>query len=274
MQQIMTSTIATTSPFVLVTDLDGTLIPLKDSAENTEALNILADNISDKNIKFVYATGRHYASVLEAMKQYELPKPDWIICDVGTSIYIKDDSGYTPFKHYQEYLSTRTQKLPRERIEELLSHIAGLNAQDSEHQGLFKISYYCRITLLEQLIHQVNGKLKQLNLPYHCMGSIDPFENRGLLDILPTSVDKSHAIDWLTTHANFSSEEVVYAGDSGNDYAALCAFKSILVGNASDGLAEQVIKSKAHSAAKTFYHAKGFATSGVVEGCKHYGLIR
>jgi sucrose-6-phosphatase len=41
------------------------------------------------------------------------------------------------------------------------------------------------------------------------MGSLDPFLNCGLLDVLPKGVSKAYALLWLSTHADFKPDEVV-----------------------------------------------------------------
>ena len=262
-------------PRVLATDLDGTFIPLPEHPQNLEALKELTALMKEKKRPLVFSTGRHFESVAEAIQQHALPLPEWIICDVGTSIYhAHDDGHYRPLEAYEAHLSELTQSLPREKIVELFTYIAGLHAQASESQKTFKISYSCKTTLLEPLVAQINGRLKQQELPYLCMGSVDPFLDCGLIDVLPTGVNKSYAIQWLSTHANFNPQEVVYAGDSGNDLAALSAgFRAIIVKNASEGLKTQVRKNLGPHAQTHLYCSTGYATSGVLEGCRHYGLV-
>ena len=96
-----------------------------------------------------------------------------------------------------------------------------------------------------------------------------------LLDVLPAQVSKAYALIWLATHADFLPDEVVYAGDSGNDLAALiCGFRAIVVANDSEGLADRVAASlEERSLLDRLYLARDQATSGVLEGCRHFGLI-
>ena len=76
-------------------------------------------------------------------------------------------------------------------------------------------------------------------------------------------------------HAGVKPESLVFAGDSGNDLAALIAgYRTIVVANADRRLAQQV--QDAHRAAgwKDRLHlARGRATSGVLEGCRRFELV-
>ena len=81
------------SPHILASDLDGTLIPLEGEPENQADLQRLAEQLDRHGVTLVYSTGRHFASAAQAIDQFQLPQPDWLICDVGTSIFRRDDGG-------------------------------------------------------------------------------------------------------------------------------------------------------------------------------------
>ena len=94
-------------PRVLASDLDGTLIPLPDSPENERDLIRIKSALSDHPIEIVFATGRHLASVVEAMATYGLPTPDWVVCDVGSAIYHYVEGDYQPYSAYRTHLHQR-----------------------------------------------------------------------------------------------------------------------------------------------------------------------
>ena len=73
-----------------------------------------------------------------------------------------------------------------------------------------------------------------------------------------------------------SPEGIVFAGDSGNDYAALTAgFRAILVGNAHQELAERVAEHHRRGGhSDRLYLAREHATAGVLEGCRRFGLVQ
>lgn len=263
------------APRVLATDLDGTLIPLPDNGANVADLRRLAEHIATSGQPLVFATGRHYESVLEAMQAYELPTPAWIICDVGSAIYRRVGSHFQVFEKYEAHLVASSGGLDRRRVEALLMNVDGLEAQSPAHQQRFKISYQSSAGTVLSLVDQVNQLLHSAQLPYECVGSLDPLLNRGLLDVMPAGVSKAYALIWLSTHAGFSPDEVIYAGDSGNDYAALVSgFRAIIVANGSTGLAQRVRAQLAkRQISDCLYLAEKTASSGVLEGCRHFGLV-
>ncbi len=261
-------------PSVLASDLDGTLIPLPDNQQNREDLLTLKNLLGTGKYKLIFATGRHYESVMDAIYQYDLPQPDWIVCDVGSAVYHLQEKAYNPFKPYQEHLRGVVGEVSRDTIENTFSEMEEITLQIPEHQREFKISYECSEDCLDGVVETIEGRLAELDLPYTCMGSVDPFKHIGLVDILPKGVTKAYALLWLSTHADFKPDEVVYAGDSGNDYAALVSgFRAIVVANALPVLADK-IGEELHNRdlGYRYYRSTSDATSGVLEGCRHYKL--
>ncbi len=262
-------------PRVLATDLDGTLIPLPDHAGNQTALEILGRAFAAGRLELVYATGRHLESVLDAIPKYSLPRPDWIVADVGTSIYRREAETYRRHAPFEALLAAQTGGADRAAVETLLAGITGLVLQAPERQQRFKISYESPAGTVEGLAARINQRLAQTRLPYACLASIDPFHNIGLLDVLPAGASKAAALLWLATHADFSPDEVVFAGDSDNDFAALaCGFRAIVVANAPPGLADRAERAlAARNLRGRLFRATMPATSGVLEGCRHFGLV-
>lgn len=259
---------------ILATDLDGTLIPLPDSPENRKALQNISKGFSEKKFKLIFCTGRHFSSVLDAIHEYTLPKPEWIICDVGTSIFHNKEGRFTPFTEYADHLGQRTLGTSREKIESLLEGLEGLMLQQEDHQRPFKISYACASEHTDALVDRVATLLKDFNIPFEASGSIDPFLDCGLIDLLPTGVSKAYALSWLAEHAGYRPSEVLYAGDSGNDLPALTSgCRAIVVANASKGLLEKVKENLQSSGkAENLFAATETASSGVLQGLKHFGF--
>jgi HAD superfamily hydrolase (TIGR01484 family) len=262
------------TPSVLATDLDGTLIPLPGNSQNREDLKKLAAHFELPERQLIFATGRHFDSVLEVMHELPLPEPDWIICDVGSRIMQRQQDSWQEVAAYTDHLQELTGGVVRADVENALQSIVGLSLQVPEHQTELKVSYQCERTRLEPILAEVEARLAAT--PYTRMGSLDPFLDCGLIDVMPGPVSKAYALLWLATHTSSVPDEVIYAGDSGNDLAALAAgFRAIVVANASPDLAEKVaaLQQERGIPAEHLYQAKGEATSGVLEGCRHYGLV-
>lgn len=263
------------SPPVLATDLDGTLIPLDGSEDNESDLRKLAQELKRRNATLIFVTGRHLESVEAAMREFDLPQPDWIICDVGTSMFQRDDSGeFQMVSGWTEYQDQLTARRPLSSVRDLLGSFDGLRIQEEEKQGRFKLSYYVDAAQLEELVSRIRRELDRVDAPYTIIHSIDPFNGDGLIDLLPVSVSKAEALTWWSGHTGTSPQNIVFSGDSGNDLAALTAgYRAIVVGNADRTVARQA--SDAHLAAgwkNRLYLARNSASSGVLEGCRWFGL--
>lgn len=261
---------------VLATDLDGTLIPLKDKAENQTDLVQLESALRENNVTLTFVTGRHLESVQDAIKRYGLPAPDWVICDVGTSIYQRtEDNVFQIAQPYVDHLQRIVGKVSTSQLREEFASLESLRLQEEEKQGRFKLSFYCDAKQLHAVHDAVLDRLSHRGLPYCLISSIDPFTGDGLIDLLPTDVSKAHALQWWTEHAGLDNKQLVFSGDSGNDLAAMTAgYRTIVVGNASAELMETVHQHyQSRIQVDRLYIAEKFATSGVLAGCKHFGLI-
>ena len=144
-----------------------------------------------------------------------------------------------------------------------------LTLQESEKQGEFKISYYAPAEKLADLNDLCQQQLNALAAPYCTISSVDPFTNDGLIDFLPVGVDKAYAGRWLAGRIGIDYEKsVIYAGDSGNDLAALTSgCRAILVGNAADSLREKIQKLPNGD---RVYFASQTSSSAVLEGVRHF----
>ncbi|MCA9121928.1 MAG: HAD-IIB family hydrolase [Planctomycetaceae bacterium] len=261
---------------ILATDLDGTLIPLDGSASNFADLVTLAEQLSANNIRIVFVTGRHFSSVQSAIDEHRLPAPDWIICDVGTTI-LQQQSGHDFIKSdsYSDHLATITLGMTVADLHSRLKVVDQLRVQEAEKQGPFKLSYYAKAEQLGELCAEIEQLLVEWAAPYSLIHSVDPFNGDGLVDFLPRGVSKAYALNWWSREANLAHHEIVYAGDSGNDLAAFVAgYKTIVVGNADRSLCKRVREFHQNEDwSDRLVLANATATSGVLEGCRKFGLL-
>jgi len=108
--------------------------------------------------------------------------------------------------------------------------------------------------------------------PWSLISSIDPFTGDGLIDVLPKGVSKASAIEWWASQQGLSQDEIVFAGDSGNDAAALSAgYLVVTVGNARESVVNETCQ--AHIASgwtDRHHHSERPATSGVLDGLTQF----
>lgn len=262
-------------PIVLATDLDGTLIPLAGDQANQYDLQRLKKAFDVDDNSLVFVTGRHLESVESAIEEFELPNPDWIICDVGSTICKREPPNWKPL---DAYVSTLREILGQDSLKQYHSHfdqLENLKLQEPQKQGDFKMSFYTPADLLDDTKQLLEQELAKIGVNGTVIGSIDPFNGDGLLDVLPTGVSKAFALKWWCDFSKINPTQVIFSGDSGNDYAAMVAgFKTIVVANASPDLRQSVVQAHEALSWKNRLHlATTRATSGVLEGCQAFGFL-
>jgi len=261
---------------ILATDLDGTWIPLKDHVENEKDLKRINDLLCQRAMPLVYVTGRHFESVCAAIDEFQLPIPTTIICDVGASILHRtedaDHLSFLPSEDYRKHLSRLTNGIGHDDLLAAIRPNSVLRAQEDEKQSEFKLSFYAEGTQLNEATTHVQESLESIGARHNVISSIDPFNGDGLIDILPSDCSKASALAWWAQHHNFDSKQILFAGDSGNDWSAFIAgYRTIVVGNADRAIAERVRREHFDQGLKGRLHlAKAFATSGVWEGLHHF----
>jgi len=265
---------------LLCTDMDRTVIPNGMQSEDPQARRRFREFCENEEISLVYVTGRHKSLVQEAIKQYELPEPDFAITDVGTRIYRIADHEWQPLKSWEEEIDKDWNGKNHEQIRQLLSPVSELELQEQSKQNTHKLSYYLPLDIdHEAVIARMEKYLDTAKVAASLIWSIDEPENIGLLDVLPRNATKLHAIEFLQSQLGYRSEEVVFAGDSGNDLPVLISpVRSILVANASGDVKAVALKSaEVHGNADALYLAKknglgmnGNYTAGVLQGIWHF----
>lgn len=265
---------------LLCTDMDRTIIPNGVHAEHPEARKRFADFCRQPEITLVYVTGRHQALVQQAIQQYALPQPDYAITDVGTKIYQADANRWHQWSAWEQEIDRAWLGKSHRQIKQIIGHIPGLYLQEESKQNIHKLSFYLSLSAdKDQIIAQMQQCLLKEGIAASLIWSVDEPENIGLLDVLPRNATKLHAIEFLQQQLHFDREQVVFAGDSGNDLPVLgSAIPSVLVANAADEvkqaalqLAEQGGHTEAlYLAGAGILEMNGNYSAGVLEGVWHF----
>jgi len=97
----------------------------------------------------------------------------------------------------------------------------------------------------------------------------------GLIDVLPGATGKDATLRYMSDHLGLSFDDVLFAGDSGNDRAALLSgWLGILVGNAEASFAlELASAARAAGLGDRLFLATKPGAAGVLEGCRHFGFL-
>lgn len=262
--------------FLLCTDLDRTLIPNGAQPESPLARERFGRLVGHKEVMLAYVTGRHRALIEQAIAEFKLPQPDFAIADVGSTIYRVEPSGWKQWDEWDARIAPDWRGLSRNELCRLLGVFPVLRLQEEGKQNRHKLSFYVPLeTDAQRLIGEMEKLLHHTGIKANLIWSIDEAAATGLLDVLPASANKLHAIEFLRQQQGFGHDNTVFAGDSGNDMDVLLGgIKAVLVANA-----DAEVKRLAASNADTgrLYIAKGGYlgmngnySAGILEGLAHY----
>ncbi|MFI6444502.1 HAD-IIB family hydrolase [Kitasatospora sp. NPDC050543] len=183
---------------VLVTDLDGTLL----GGDRTDRRRLRDALARHPEVTVVFATGRALSSVRELLRDPLVPRPRWIIADVGASVI--DGATLTPVEPLQSRL--RAGWPGAERVRAALRHIPGPAYQRGVAQD-GRCSFHLRP---EQLTRQLTDAVRALGCGW--LYSADRY-----FDVLPAGADKGAATAALAAEQGWPMSSVLVAGDSLND---------------------------------------------------------
>ena len=265
---------------LLCTDMDRTIIPNGLQPEHPDARRRFRLFCQQPNVTLIYVTGRHLSLVTKAIKNYFLPKPDFIITDVGTKIYQMQDDEWQSLQDWEQEIDKDWNGYTHSQIKQLLKNVKGINLQESSKQNTHKLSYYLPLYLNKnQVVAEVEGILAQRDIDASVVWSVDELKNIGLLDVLPRNATKLHAIEFLQQRLGYDLEDVMFAGDSGNDLPVLTShIQSVLVKNASDDVKQAALAlSRQNGVESALYIADSSDlnmncnySAGVLQGVWHY----
>jgi sucrose-6F-phosphate phosphohydrolase len=266
---------------LICTDLDRTLIPNGPAEESASAAELFARLVAQPDVALAFVSGRHRALVEAAVEEYRLPLPDYVIGDVGTTLYrVGPERSWTPSAEWERHIGADWAGRSREQLAELLADLSPLRPQEAEKQNRHKLSYYLGSELASaELEQEIERRLNHAGIRARLVQSIDDLSGKGLLDILPASASKRHAIEALIELDDFSQDGTVFCGDSGNDMAVFVSpINSVVVGNAREDIKREALARAAEAGlAGTLYVARGGFLGlngnyrgGMLEGIAHF----
>ena len=265
---------------LICTDLDRTLLPNGKQPESPGARVAFTRLVSRPEVILAYVSGRHRELVEDAIRNYELPLPDWVIGDVGTTIYQVRAGAWLHWTDWEQDVSADWRGLTASDLRPLFSDLQSLRLQEESKQNRYKLSYYLALPAdILALKKEMSGRLNLARLAASLIYSVDEADSTGLLDVLPALATKLHAVEFLMQHQGFDYTNTIFAGDSGNDLPVLTsALPSVLVANADCDVVEQA-KTQAlqqgtmaslYLAQGGFLGMNGNYSAGILEGIAHY----
>lgn len=228
--------------FTLATDLDGTF--LGGSADDRKVLYDWIEG-NRATVGLIFVTGRDPGFILEMCVERDLPWPDFVVGDVGTTIaeVHRADTRIAPIVALEEDIAARWSDRG-ESVRALLDGHPGLTRQQTDFR--YRVSYDLHPKLYDpSAVAKVDG-----------LGLDSLVSDNRFFDVLPKGVSKGPSLKRLIAHLGIPGERVLAAGDTLNDLSMLiCGLKAVAVGNSEEALLaeigdlEQVHKARAHGAA-------------------------
>lgn len=265
---------------LICTDLDRTLLPNGKQPESPQARRRFARLAASGQVVLAYVTGRHLALVDRAITNYVLPRPDYVIADVGTSLYASAEDCWHRREDWDREFSADWDGMDHTSIRLLFADMIDLQLQEAAKQSRYKISFYVPLyTDKRALLPEMQRRLERHNVRASLIWSIDEPAGIALLDVVPASATKFHAVTFLMEREGFSPGNTVFAGDSGNDLPVLSSsLRAVLVANASEEVREEALQlAAAQGTSDSLYLARGNFlgmngnySAGILEGIAHF----
>lgn len=267
-------------PLLLCTDLDRTLIPNGAEPESPGARERFRRFVAREGVTLAYVTGRHRTLVEEAVAGYGLPVPDYLIGDVGTSLWRVRGGVWEPVAGWKERIGADWAGTSHGALAVLLAGTPGLRLQEPEKQAPLKLSWYADAGFDPRVgLEPLRERLTAAGLRARLVWSVDEAAGVGLLDVLPEAASKYHAIEYLVELTGLGVRDTVFAGDSGNDLEVLASpIPAVLVAN---GHPDVRLEARRLAAAGGWAHLlyeatggwggmNGNYSAGILEGVAHF----
>jgi hydroxymethylpyrimidine pyrophosphatase-like HAD family hydrolase len=210
-----------------------------------------------------------------------LPDPDFVVADVGTTIYdLSTSPDWSRSRKWDAQIGVAWADVGHDALAAHLRDVEELRLQEASRQNRFKLSYYVAVSVdPHELKQRIAERLDDLGIGHTLVYSVDDLRDIGLLDILPPAATKLHAIEFIMQDLGFDETETVFCGDSGNDLSVLASHvPGVLVANATAEVRRQAAElARTHDNQAALYIARGSFlglngnyAGGILEGVVHF----
>ncbi len=231
---------------VLATDLDGTFLGGSEDDRKTlyARLNACDDAI------LIFVTGRDIGFIAELIETPGLPRPHYVVGDIGTSIY--DGRTLQPIAELEATIRAAWNNATA-RVVELLDKEPGLTLQGTPFRH--RVSYdYDPAILSPHTIAKVEAA------GFDCLLSADRF-----FDVLPRGISKGPTLVRLVDALGLDTKSILVAGDTMNDLSLFATgYRGVAVGNSESRLLAAVRDMP------NVYRSPHPGTAGITDAIRHF----
>ncbi|MEE9325860.1 MAG: HAD-IIB family hydrolase [Cocleimonas sp.] len=270
-----------TEQLLICTDLDRTLLPNGSQPESANVRSYFSNLVARPEITLAYVSGRHRLLVEQAIVEYQLPLPDFVVGDVGTTIYkVGSEQAWELQASWEQEIAKDWGGKSHADLMALLDDFQQLRLQEQTKQNNYKLSYYTSLQIeQEEMLEAIRKRLSDAGVRASLVWSIDEEAEVGLLDVLPERATKFHAVEALMKQTGFGLNNTVFSGDSGNDIEVLVSsIPGVLVANSQpeiQTLARELASKNGNTnqlyvAEGEFMGLNGHYASGILEGIAYY----
>lgn len=230
---------------VLATDLDGTFLGGSD-ADREKFYKFIENN--RHRIGLVFVTGRDPGFITNLTKKEGVPKPDFVVGDVGTTIAaVGDDHYLAPIAELEDEIAAAWGDAGS-RVQVALNKVSGLRLQSSGFR--YRVSY-------DMDPETFDGQALDIVADLGLDALIS--DNR-YFDVLPKDVSKGPSLLRLLEHLGIENRKCLVAGDTLNDFSMLAlGLPAVAVGGSEQALLDKV------SDLDHLHVAQGIGVAGIAE---------
>lgn len=232
--------------FVLATDLDGTFLGGSDDDRRA-----LYDRLNQRDdALLIFVTGRDIDFIDALIETPGMPRPRYIVGDIGTSIY--DGKTLQPLSELEAPINAAWNDAAP-RVVALLEGEPGLVLQDTPFR--YRVSYDCDPASLSP-----DAAAKVEAAGFDCLLSADRF-----FDVLPKGISKGPTLVRLVEALGLDAGNVLVAGDTMNDLSLFeTGYRGVAVGNSEPRLAAAV------SDMPNVYRSPHPGSAGITDAIRHF----
>lgn len=234
----------------LATDLDGTFLG-GDEAQR----HLLYDWLRSRReqVTLIFVTGRDLPFIRELVADGWVPRPDFVIGDVGTTI--AGGPAIAPMPALERPIAQAWGDAGP-RVRALLDNEPGLRPQNTPFR--YRQSYYYEPSQLQQ------ATLDKIDAAgFDWLISADTY-----LDVLPRGISKGPTLMRLVQHLNLHPDDLLTAGDTLNDLSLFqTGLASVAVGNAEPALRQRI------AGMANVYASPQPGAAGILDAIRHYTFL-